>query len=58
MFAKGGEHNFSTEIFRIAKVIEGRPRTVYELEDLNTTPIEGQFYQEELTPVRVSKQTA
>jgi len=42
-FAKGGEQNFSTEIFRITKVIQGRPRPVYELEDLNKTPIEGQF---------------
>jgi len=44
MFAKGAKHNFSTEIFRIAKVIERLQRTVYELEDLNGTPIDGQFY--------------
>ena len=56
-FAKGGEQNFYTEVFRITKVIERRPRPVYELEDLNKTPIEGQFYGEELTPVRISKQT-
>jgi len=56
-FAKGGEQNFSMEIFRITKVIERRPRPVYELEDLNKTPIEGQFYAEELTPVRISKET-
>jgi len=55
-FAKGGEQNFSNEVFRITKVIERRPRPVYELEDLNKTPIEGQFY-EELTPVRISKHT-
>ena len=30
-FAKCGEQNFSTEIFRIAKVIERRPRPVFEL---------------------------
>jgi len=42
-FAKGGEQNFSTEIFRFTKVIQRRPRPVYELEDLNKTPIEGQF---------------
>ena len=40
-FAKGGEQNFSTEIFRVAKVIERRPRPVFELEDLNRTLIEG-----------------
>jgi len=56
-FAKGGELNFSTEIFRIAKVIERRPRPVFELEDINRTPIEGQFYQEELTSVRVTNST-
>jgi len=56
-FAKVAEQNFSTEIFRIAKVIERRPRPVYELKDLNDTPIDGQFYQEELTPVRVTRRT-
>jgi len=56
-FAKGAEQNFSTEIFRIANVIERRPRPFYELKDLNVTPIDGQFYQEELTPVRVTRRT-
>ena len=56
-FAKSAEHNFRTEIFRIAKVIERRPRPLHELEDLNGTPIEGQFYQEELTRVRVTRRT-
>ena len=39
-------------------MIERRSPPVYELEDLNKTPIEGQFYKEELTPVGVSKHTA
>ena len=56
-FSKGAEQNYSTEIFRITKVIRRSPRPVYELEDLNKTPIEGQFYQEELTPARITKQT-
>jgi len=56
-FAKSAEQNFSTEIFRIAKVIEWRPRPLYELEDLNGTLIEGQFYQEEPTRVRVTRRT-
>jgi len=56
-FAKGAEQNFSTEIFQVVKVIESWPRPVYELEDLNRTPINGQFYQEELSPVRVTKNT-
>ena len=47
---------FSTEIFRITKVIEWRQRPVYELEDLKKTPIEGQFYAE-LIPVLISKET-
>ena len=33
------------------------PRPVYELEDLNKTPIVGQFYAEELTSLRISKRT-
>jgi len=57
-FAMGGEQTFSTEIFRITKVIERRPRPVYEFEDLNKTAIEGQFYAEELTPVRITEETA
>ena len=53
-FAKAAELNFSTEIFRIVKLIDRRPRAVYELEDLNYTPIDCQFYQEEVTPVRIT----
>jgi len=56
-FAKCGKQHFSTEVFRITKVKERRPRPLYELEDLNKTPIEGQFFGEELTPVRIPKQT-
>jgi len=56
-FATSAEQNFSTEIFRIAKVIPRTPRPVYELEDLTNQPIDGRFYQEELTPVLVTKQT-
>jgi len=50
-FAKAAERNFNTEIFRVTKVIDRRPRAVYEQEDLNGTPIEGQIYREKLTPV-------
>ena len=56
-FAKASEQNFSTEIFRIRKIIYRTPRPVYELEDLNKTPIDGLFYGEKLTPVRISKRT-
>jgi hypothetical protein len=38
-------------------VIKRTPRTVHEQEDLSKTPIEGQFYQEELAPVLNTKQT-
>ena len=53
-FAKAAEYNFVTEIFRIFEVIDRRPRAVYELEDLNGTLIDGQFYEEELTHVRIT----
>jgi hypothetical protein len=43
-FAKAAEQTFSTEIFKVVKVIERSPRVVYELEDLNGTTIDGQFY--------------
>jgi len=56
-FAKGAEQNYTTEIFRIIKVVPRKPRPVYELEDLNKTPIDGQFYGEELVLVRISKRT-
>ena len=56
-FSKGAEQNFSIEIFRITKVIQKRQRPVNEMKDLNKTLIYGQFYGEELTPVRISKQT-
>ena len=56
-FGKSAEQNFSTKIFRIIKVIHRTPRPVYELEDLNRKMIDGQFYEEELSPVRLTKQT-
>ena len=57
-FAKTPKHNFSTEIIRVANVIDRRPRPVYELEDLNSTLIDNQFYREELTPLRITVRTA
>ena len=47
-------NNFSTEIFMNFKVIHRRPRVVYEIEDLNGTPIDGQLYSEELTTIRIT----
>jgi translation initiation factor RLI1 len=50
-FAKAAEHNFSSSIFTITKVINRCSRAVYELEDLKCSLTEGQFHQDELTPV-------
>jgi len=56
-FKKVSKQNFGQEMFRINKFIKRTPRPVYELEALNKPPIEGQFYQEELTPIPITKQT-
>jgi len=45
-FAKGGDQNYTTHVFRIIKVIRRTPRPVYELEDLNQEVIDGQFFNE------------
>ena len=42
-FAKGGEQNYTTEIFKVRKVVHRTPRPVFELEDLLGQEIEGQF---------------
>jgi hypothetical protein len=52
-FAKGYEQTFSTEIFRVVKVISRMPQHVYELSDLQDRGIEGQFYNYELVKVPV-----
>ena len=56
-FAKGYEQIFSTEIFRVVKVIQRLPQSVYELSDLQARPIEGHFYNYVLVKVAVSPQT-
>jgi hypothetical protein len=56
-FAKGGEQNYTTEIFKIRNVVHRSPRPVYELEDLLLAQIDGQFYSEELSPVSISNRT-
>jgi len=45
-FAKGGEQNYTTEIFKVHKVVHRTPRPVFEIEDLRGREIEGQFYTE------------
>ena len=56
-FAKVYEQTFSTEVFPVVKVIRRVPQTVYELSDLQSRPIEGQFYNYELVKVTVSPDT-
>ena len=55
--AKSAEQNYTTEIFRIIKVIHRSPRQVYEMEYLNKKIIYGQFSLKELTPVRLIKRS-
>jgi hypothetical protein len=56
-FAKGGEQNHTIEIFKVRKVVHSTPRPVFGLQDLRGQEIEGQFYTEELVPVRITDQT-
>ena len=56
-FAKSYEQTFSTEIFRVANVIQRVPQPVYELTDFQDRPIECEFYNYELVKVTVSPQT-
>jgi hypothetical protein len=55
--AKGYEQSFSTEIFRVVKVLQRVPQIVYELPDSQGRPIEGQFYKYELVRVTALPQT-
>ena len=55
--AKRGKQNYTTEIFRISKVIRRVPRPVYELQDLLGKHTDGQFYGEELSHVTVTSAT-
>jgi hypothetical protein len=42
-FAKVSEQNYTTEIFRIVKIIQRKPRPVYVLQDLKKILFDGQF---------------
>jgi hypothetical protein len=55
---QGCRTEFQHRDFQVAKVIERRPQAIYEFEDLNGTHIDGQFYREELAPVRITDRTA
>lgn len=50
-FSKGYTPNYSTEIFKIYKVVQTEPVT-YLLNDVDGKPILGGFYQEELVKVK------
>jgi len=39
-YAKGGEQNYTTKIFKVLKVVHRTPRPVFELEDLRGQEIE------------------
>ena len=56
-FAQGYEQTFSTEVFRVVKVIQCLPQPVYELSDLQDRAIEGQFYNSDLVKLTLSPQT-
>ena len=55
-FAKVYKETFSTEIFRIIKVIQREPQLVYELLDSEARPIEGQIYKYKLVKVTLASQ--
>jgi hypothetical protein len=52
VFEKGYMGNWTIEIFKIKKVIDARPYTLYKLEDLAGVLIEGSFYDHELQVIR------
>jgi len=56
-FAKADEQNISTEVVKVAKVIERRPRAVYEHEDLNGRVSTASFIARK-TPVRITDRTS
>lgn len=51
VFEKGYTPNWTTEIFTISQVVNTDP-VMYKLKDYQDQPIEGGFYQEELTSVK------
>lgn len=50
-FSKGYTANWSTEIFKIIRVLNHRKPIVYEIEDLNGEVVDGLFYEQELTVI-------
>lgn len=56
VFAKSYEESYTTELFKIAKVVPSIPQPMYELVDLNNEPIRGKFYNFELVRVTPPKE--
>jgi hypothetical protein len=56
-FAKYFEQSFFTEILRINMVVRRFLQPSYEIEDLHKTPTRGQFYNKELTSVKITDKT-
>ena len=56
-FAKRSEQNCIDDMFRKLNIVRSSPRPVYDLEDLNGTLIDWQFYGDELIPVRVTNRS-
>lgn len=50
-FEKGYMGNWTVEIFKINKIIDSRPYTLYKLEDLSGELIDGSFYDHEVQPI-------
>lgn len=57
-FAKGYESGWSRELFKIERISANRQPIVYMLHDLKNEPIDGIFYTEELSKVRLPAETA
>lgn len=51
-FSRGYQQNFSTEVFKISKILNHLPVTMYTLKDLKDETIKGNFYPEELSLVK------
>ena len=52
VFARGYDRTYSKEIFKIIKVLNHLPITMFTLSDVNDKEIDGNFYPEELSVVK------
>ena len=51
-FTRGYKQSFSTEVFKIHKILDHLPITMYSIVDMNNEQIIGNFYPEELSLVK------